>query len=97
MWITGKKACLLGLQQKAEETGTKQDIGKPVMRYIHFMLSEKSRSLISPQLSPSGNMQMTKILDPSAKESFKEELGDHSGKRLLCLAKAYLGRGLRPW
>lgn len=67
------------------------------MRYVHFMLPEKSRSPVKPLLSLSGDMQISKILDSPAKESLKEELGDHGGKRLLCLAKAYLGRGLRPW
>ena len=85
-----------GCNSKQEETGKKQDVGKPTMRYVHFMLPEKSRSLVNPQLSPSGDKQITKILDSPAKESWKEELGEHSGKRLLSRAKAYLGRGPRP-
>lgn len=67
------------------------------MRYVDFILPEKSRSQVNSQSSSSGDKQITKILDSPAKESLKEELGEHSGKRLLCLAKADLERGLRPW
>lgn len=67
------------------------------MRYVDFILLEKSRRQVNPQLSPPGDKQITQIFDSPAKETLKEELGDHSGKRLLCLAKAYLERGLRPW
>lgn len=67
------------------------------MRYIDFILPEKSRRQVNPRLSPPGDKQITKIFDSPAKEPLKEELGDHSGKRLLCLAKAYLERGLKPW
>lgn len=49
------------------------------------------------KLSPSGDKQITIILDSPAKESLKEEMGDHSRRRVLCLAKVYLGRGPRPW
>lgn len=49
------------------------------MRYVQFKLPEKSRSLINPQLSPSGDKQITIILDSPAKESLKEEMGTTGG------------------
>lgn len=53
--------------------------------------------MINPQLPPSGAKQKISILDSFAKRFLKKDLGDHNGKRLFCLAKAYLGGVLRPW